>query len=140
MATRQPKWKGRRTFPDQMHSHTTFNTPSTNRINEPRLRCSEMLIQGSQSSSRLLRRLSNSRARPCTVETHWTCGHMRTGIVTEKEMKTDQKGNNIRQDEGTPHPDISMSNVIRTAIRSRTRRPETGRPRHTGQPGLLATP
>jgi hypothetical protein len=34
----------KRTFPDQMHSHTTFNTPSTNRREELRLRRSERLI------------------------------------------------------------------------------------------------
>jgi hypothetical protein len=113
----------KRTFPDQVHCHTTFNTPSTDRRKEPRLRSSERLIQGRQSIIRLLRRLFNSRARPCIVETHWTCGHMRTEIVREKAMITDHKGDNIRRNEGTPHPDISMSNVIRSAVRCQTRWP-----------------
>src|SRR5260221_172735 len=130
----------KRTFPNQMHSHTTFNPPSTNRRKELRLRSSERLVQGSQSISHLLRRLFNSRARLCRVEIHWNCGHMRTEIVREKAMITNKKGDNIRQNEATPNQDISMSNVIRSAARSETRWPETGRPRHTGQPGLLATP
>jgi len=130
----------KRTFPDQVHSHTTFNTPSTKRRKETRLRSSERLIRGSQSISRLLRRLFNSRARLGRVETHWNCGHMRTEIVREKAMITDHNGDNIRRNEGTPHPDISMSNVIRSAARSQTRWPEMGRPRRTGHPGLLATP
>ena len=34
----------KRTFPDQVHSRTNINTPTTNRRKEPRLRSSEMLI------------------------------------------------------------------------------------------------
>jgi hypothetical protein len=130
----------KRTFPDQVHSRTTINTPSTNRRKEPRLRSIERLIQGSQPINRLLRRLFNSQVRPCIVETHWTCGHMRMEIVREKVMITDHNGDNIRRNEGAPHPDISMSNVVRSAARSQTWWQETGLPRQTGQPGLLATP
>jgi hypothetical protein len=108
----------KRTFPDEVHIPTTFNTPSTNRSKELRLRQSERLIKVSQSISRLFQWSSNSRPRLCKVEIHWNCRHVRTRITTEKAMIADHKDDNIRRSEGTPHPDISTSKVIRSAVRS----------------------
>ncbi len=39
---------------------------------------------------------------------------MRTEIVREKAMITNHKGDNIRGNEGTPHPEISRNGTTKT--------------------------